>query len=155
MVMIFDIIKYIFIILSMLLFPGFLFMRILFPEYRNNIYQIIAISFSLGISLYIIPLIISYIFHLQWTLFYIFFGTEILILVLILYKKRLKIFKPFQVNRELLSYANNLYIMHCLPAHRNVEITDDVIDSERSIVFHQAENRLHLQKALMLKLLNK
>ncbi len=76
----------------MLLFPGFLFMRILFPEYRNNIFQSIAVSFSLGISIYIIPLIISYIFHLQWTLFYIFLATEILVLVILFYKKRLKIF---------------------------------------------------------------
>jgi len=67
---------------------------------------------------------------------------------------RLKVFKPYQVNSELLSHAKkNPYIMHCLPAHRNIEITDEVIDSERSIVFQQAENRLHLQKALMLKLL--
>ena len=70
--------------------------------------------------------------------------------------ERLKIFKPYQVNSELLSFANsNPYIMHCLPAHRGIEITDDVLDSERSIVFQQAENRLHLQKALMLKLLKK
>ena len=71
-------------------------------------------------------------------------------------EKRIKIFKPFQVNRELLSFADsNPYIMHCLPAHRNIEITDAVLDSEKSIVFQQAENRLHLQKSLILKLLNK
>jgi ornithine carbamoyltransferase len=71
-------------------------------------------------------------------------------------EKRLKIFKPFQVNQELLRYAEkNYYVMHCLPAHRGVEITDDVLDSEKSIVFQQAENRLHLQKALMLKILKK
>ncbi len=70
-------------------------------------------------------------------------------------EKRLRIFKPYQVNLELLSHArNDPYIMHCLPAHRGVEITDKVLDSDRSIVFEQAENRLHLQKALMLKLLN-
>ena len=70
-------------------------------------------------------------------------------------KERLKIFKPYQVNDELLSYARKspYYVMHCLPAHRGVEISEDVLDSEKSIVFEQAENRLHLQKALMLKLI--
>jgi len=67
-------------------------MRILFTKYYYNIYQSIAVSFSLGISLYIIPFVTSYIFHLQWTLFYVFLGTEILIVILILYKKRVKIF---------------------------------------------------------------
>jgi len=72
-------------------------------------------------------------------------------------KKRLDLFLPkFQINQDLLKFAQkNPYIMHCLPAHRGKEITDDVLDSERSIVFQQAENRLHLQKALMLKLLIK
>ena len=69
---------------------------------------------------------------------------------------RLKAFLPkFQINKELLSYANkNPYIMHCLPAHRGIEITSDILDSENSIVFQQAENRLYAQKALMLKLLS-
>ncbi len=68
--------------------------------------------------------------------------------------ERLKIFAPFQVNKELIGYSKkDPYIMHCLPAHRGVEITDEVFDSEKSIVFQQAENRLHLQKALMLTLL--
>jgi len=72
-------------------------------------------------------------------------------------KKRLKIFLPkFQLNKELLTYATkNPLIMHCMPAHRGIEITDDVLDSNNSIVFQQAENRLHLQKALLLKLLKK
>ncbi len=72
-------------------------------------------------------------------------------------EKRLKIFLPkFQINKELLNYAiKNPVIMHCLPAHRGIEITDDVLDSNNSIVFQQAENRLHLQKALLLKLLKK
>jgi ornithine carbamoyltransferase len=71
-------------------------------------------------------------------------------------EKRHRVFAPFQVNRELLNNANkDPYIMHCLPAHRGVEITDEIIDSEKSIIFEQAENRLHFQKALMLKLLRK
>ncbi len=70
---------------------------------------------------------------------------------------RLKVFLPkYQVNRELLGHAKkNPYILHCLPAHRGVEITDNVIDSKNSIVFQQAENRMHLQKALLLVLLKK
>lgn len=70
-------------------------------------------------------------------------------------EKRLKIFNPYQINSELLSYIKEkeYYVMHCLPAHRGVEITDEVFDSKESIVFLQAENRLHLQKALMVKLL--
>lgn len=69
-------------------------------------------------------------------------------------EKRLKVFKPYQVNKELLTHAKkNPYIMHCLPAHRGVEITDEIIDSEKSIVFQQAENRMHAQKALLLKIL--
>lgn len=68
---------------------------------------------------------------------------------------RLKVFKPYQINSELLSYIKEkeYYVMHCLPAHRGVEITDEILDSKESIVFLQAENRLHLQKALMVKLL--
>lgn len=70
-------------------------------------------------------------------------------------EERLKIFKPYQVNSELLSYVKKtpFYIMHCLPVHRGIEITDEVIDAKNSIIFLQAENRLHLQKALMLNLL--
>lgn len=64
--------------------------------------------------------------------------------------RRKEIFMPFQINAQLLKTASRDYlIMHCLPAHRGEEITDDVIDGPKSIVFDQAENRLHVQKALM------
>jgi ornithine carbamoyltransferase len=71
-------------------------------------------------------------------------------------EKRKKIFADFQINSELLkSMKKNFYIMHCLPAHRGEEITDEVIDSPNSIVWEQAENRLHMQKALLIKLLSR
>ncbi|WP_297535624.1 ornithine carbamoyltransferase [Thermococcus sp.] len=63
---------------------------------------------------------------------------------------RRKVFKPFQVNKELVKHAKPDFIfMHCLPAHRGEEVTDDVIDGSNSVVWDQAENRLHAQKALM------
>jgi ornithine carbamoyltransferase len=68
--------------------------------------------------------------------------------------RRTPIFKPYQVNEALMANAAaHSVFMHCLPAHRGQEVTDAVIDSEQSIVFEQAENRMHAQKALLLMLL--
>jgi len=70
--------------------------------------------------------------------------------------ERIKIFSPFQVNSDLVKNAKDDYLfMHCLPAERGREVTDNVIDSDNSIVFEQAENRLHIQNAIMVKLCNK
>ena len=69
-------------------------------------------------------------------------------------QKRHSIFQPYQVNAGLFSCARpNAIFMHCLPAHRGDEVTNDVIDSPRSMVFQQAENRLHAQKAVMVELM--
>ena len=65
-------------------------------------------------------------------------------------------FKPFQVNAELLSLADpDAVVLHCLPAHRGYEITDEVIDGPQSAVWDEAENRLHAQKALLVWLLER
>ena len=70
--------------------------------------------------------------------------------------QRSVIFAPYQVNRELMaSAAPNALFMHCLPAHRGDEVSADVIESPASVVFDQAENRLHTQKALLLMLLGR
>ena len=65
-------------------------------------------------------------------------------------EKRVKVFKPFQVNAKLVKGAKEDYLfMHCLPAHRGEEVTDEVANSKNSIIFDQAENRLHAQKGLL------
>ena len=69
-------------------------------------------------------------------------------------ERRESVFIPYQINADLISHAKpDCVVMHCLPAHRGKEITDDVIDGNHSIVLDQAENRLHAQKALMVRLL--
>lgn len=69
---------------------------------------------------------------------------------------RMKAFAHFQVNKKLMDFAKkDAIFMHCLPVHRGFEVTSNVLDSEQSVVFDQAENRLHAQKALMLKLMRK
>lgn len=69
-------------------------------------------------------------------------------------KKRQKIFAKYQVNKALLKLAKpDVIVMHCLPAHRGEEITAEVIDGPKSVVFDQAENRLHVQKAILTLLL--
>ena len=65
-------------------------------------------------------------------------------------RERHNLLKPFQVNEELMSRANkDALFMHCLPAHRNEEATSSVMDGESSVIFDEAENRLHVQKAIM------
>jgi ornithine carbamoyltransferase len=67
---------------------------------------------------------------------------------------RRKVFRAYQVTSGLMAAAQeNAVFMHCLPAHRGEEVTDEVIESPASIVFDQAENRLHAQKAVMLQLM--
>ena len=65
-----------------------------------------------------------------------------------------KVFMPYQINEELVKSSNASLVMHCLPAHRGYEITDAVMDGEKSVVFDEAENRLHIHMALLATLLN-
>ena len=68
--------------------------------------------------------------------------------------ERSRIFPPYQVNAQLVAEAApHAVFMHCLPAHRGLEVTDEVMDSEQSVIFEQAENRLHVQKAILYLLL--
>jgi ornithine carbamoyltransferase len=70
-------------------------------------------------------------------------------------EQRRKLLKDFQVNHDLLKHAkSDCIVMHCLPANRGEEITDEVMDGPQSVVFDQAENRLHAQKAIMVKLMS-
>jgi ornithine carbamoyltransferase len=71
-------------------------------------------------------------------------------------QERRQVFRPYQVNRKLFALAKpDAIFMHCLPAHRGEEVTSDVIDSEHSVVFQQAENRLHVQKAILIELMKR
>jgi ornithine carbamoyltransferase len=70
------------------------------------------------------------------------------------YEERLKKFMPYQVNEAMMAKAKeDAIFMHCLPAHRGEEVTHEVIESAQSVVFDEAENRLHAQKAVMVQLM--
>lgn len=70
-------------------------------------------------------------------------------------EKKTEAFRTFQINAKMMSYAKNKTLfMHCLPAHRGEEVTDSVMDSKNSVVFDQAENRLHSAKAVMITLMH-
>jgi ornithine carbamoyltransferase len=64
-------------------------------------------------------------------------------------EERRALFEPYQLNARLMRLAPDAFVLHCLPAHRGEEITDDVLDGPRSLVLDQAENRLHAQKAVL------
>ncbi len=71
-------------------------------------------------------------------------------------EERIRVFKPYQVNDDIVKHADSNYIfMHCLPRHRGEEVTDDVFESDHSVVFDQAENRLHSAKAVLASILSK
>ena len=68
-------------------------------------------------------------------------------------QQRRQIFAPYQVNARLLENAPDARVLHCMPAHRGEEVTDEVLDGPRSLIYDQAENRLHAQKAIMERLM--
>jgi ornithine carbamoyltransferase len=69
-------------------------------------------------------------------------------------ERKHKIMRPYQINKGLMSKAKrDAIFMHCLPAHRGAEVTEDVMDGKQSVVFDQAENRLHVQKAILIRLM--
>ena len=71
-------------------------------------------------------------------------------------EERRKFFKGFQINNELLSLADdNVMVLHCLPAHRGEEITAEVLEDHAAEIFDESENRLHAQKAILVKLMKK
>lgn len=70
-------------------------------------------------------------------------------------EKRNKDFAGYQVNKELMAVTNNAMVLHCLPAHRGEEITDEVFEEHANEIFDEAENRLHAEKAVMVKLMKK
>ena len=71
-------------------------------------------------------------------------------------EQRKKIFSSYQVNQELVAYANTDYIfMHCLPAYRELEVTEEILEGTQSVVFDEAENRLHAHKSIMVALMAK
>ena len=64
--------------------------------------------------------------------------------------RRYQLLRPYQVDKDVMAQANeNAIFMHCLPAHRGDEVTAEVIDGPQSVVFDEAENRLHMQKAIL------
>jgi len=70
--------------------------------------------------------------------------------------ERVKIFQSYQVNKELFALAKeDAIFIHCLPAYRGYEVTEDIIDGPMSVVFDEAENRLHAQKAILVALMDK
>ena len=69
-------------------------------------------------------------------------------------EERIKVFMPYQIDKKMFSYAkDDAVFMHCLPAYRGFEVTEDVIDGPHSRIFQEAENRLHAQKAIMTMLM--
>ena len=69
--------------------------------------------------------------------------------------ERERVFKPYQLNSDLLKKAKkDCMVLHCLPAHRGLEITDEVMDGPQSFIFDQSENRLHTEKAILLTLIH-